>query len=112
MDEQLPVIIFCCLMSKNKDLKFVINYLLHYFEKDDYHEPEKRIIAALNVRNMFMIGFVRLYPFGVENRINMIIIRLIMKFNLLESMMDYFSKTVHKAYKASKKVITGRSSQA
>ena len=49
MDEQLPVIIFCVFMSKNDNLKSVISFLLHYFEKDDYHEPEKRILAALNV---------------------------------------------------------------
>lgn len=49
MDEQLPITIFCALMSDNKDLKYILALLVHYLEKDDEYEPEKRILAALNV---------------------------------------------------------------
>lgn len=38
MDEQLPILIFCALMSVNKDLKYLLLLMLHYLEKDDKHE--------------------------------------------------------------------------
>ena len=69
MDEQLPVIIFCCLMSQNRELKFVVNFLQHYFERDDYYEPEKRIIAALNVN---IILFRLLWSLSIMNGLCMI----------------------------------------
>ena len=54
MDEQLPILIFCALMSRNKDLKCVFLLLLHWLEKDENHEGEKRILAALNASLNFI----------------------------------------------------------
>lgn len=49
MDTQLPVTIFCVLMSSNSEAHTITSFLSDYYQYEDNYGTENRILTAINV---------------------------------------------------------------
>lgn len=68
MDSQLPLTIYCCLVSKNSQLKPIISLIHDYFESEDEYESENRVLAALKVKYDLSIGRIIIYSAGMDSK--------------------------------------------